>query len=100
MLDGVEEKQVRSAIVMILCELTLMDSSAGSQNTQKCYQRYLEPQTLRRGTTYKKFASDLHREFHETVGQQRLGCGVHSLLSVSFFLCSVLSCVALAFAFA
>ena len=66
-LGGVEEKQVRSAIVMILCELTLMNSSAGSlKHTQKCYQRYLEPQALRRGTTYEKFASDLHRKFQGT----------------------------------
>ena len=65
--DGVEEEQVRSAIVILLCELTLMDSIAGSlEHTQKCYQRYLEPQTLRRGTTYEKFASDLHRKFQRT----------------------------------
>jgi len=66
-LGGVEEKQVRSAIVMTSCELTLMNSDANSlEHTQKRYQRYLEPQTLRRGTTYEKFASDLHRKFQGT----------------------------------
>lgn len=56
-LGGVEEKQVRSAVVMMLRELTSMKRSASSlEHTQKCYQRYLEPQTLRRGTAYENFA--------------------------------------------
>jgi len=66
-LGGVEEKQVRSAVVMMLRELTSLERSASSlEHTQKCYQRYLEPQTLRRGATYEKFASDLHRKFRGT----------------------------------
>ena len=100
-LGGVEEKQVRSAVVMMLRELTSLERSASSlEHTQKCYQRYLEPQTLRRGATYEKFASDLIASSKEQIGQQRLGCGVHSLLSVSFFplFCTTMRCFGVAFA--
>jgi len=41
-------------------------SASSLEHTQKCYQRYLEPPTLRRGATYEKFTSDLHRKFQRT----------------------------------
>jgi hypothetical protein len=64
-LDVVEGEQVSKVVVVLLRELTLMNSSA-TEHTQKCYKRHLEPHTPRIDTTYEKFACDLYRKFRGT----------------------------------
>jgi hypothetical protein len=42
--DVVEGERVSKVVVVLLRELTLIDSSA-TEHTQKCYKRHLEPHT-------------------------------------------------------